>query len=112
LTCGFVASNFCYSPRVPHPCQIRSRALRSPPTRRAAPGGSGSDSVSTVSAPLAGACRRGMPERIVSPRRPRTWIGYRCVGGSLRPPVTAHHLRGDPPAGGCTLARTCMADPS
>ena len=50
---------------------------------------SGSGPVSTVSPPLARACRAGNAEHMVWPRRPRTRIRYRCGGGSLGAPVTS-----------------------
>jgi hypothetical protein len=49
---------------------------------------SGSGPVSTVSPPLARACRAGNAERIVLPRRPRTRMRYRYAGRSAWAPVT------------------------
>ena len=65
---------------------------------------SGSGPVSTVSPPLARACRAGNAQRIVGPRRPRTRIQYRCGGGSWCAPVTS-----SPPAG---VTRRLAAAPS
>jgi hypothetical protein len=65
---------------------------------------SGSGPVSTVSPPLARACRAGKAQRIVWPRRPRTRIRYRCGGGSRWALVTF-----SPPAG---PARQRAAAPS
>ena len=63
----------------------------------------GSGPVSTVSPPLARACRAGNAPRIAWPRWPRTRMRYRC-GGSLGARVTS-----SPPAG---VTRRLAAAPS
>jgi hypothetical protein len=73
--------------------------------------------ISTVSPPLARACRAGNAERIVSPRHPRTRTRYRCAAGRCVRRSLAHHPYGRPavwrrpPSGTYMLFPPGLADP-